>query len=82
MTQVPMQQLSSTLSVEYTEDEAVLYNTSWSNPRRIIVLTASEVTSLFDALHDGRCPVCLVEIPLNDVVCDECFDKARFARGG
>ncbi len=77
-----MQQLSSTLSIEYSEDRAVLYYTRTGSPRCVtaLTLTASEIVSLFDVLKEGRCPVCMTEIPLNDVVCNECFEKAQSIR--
>jgi len=43
----------------------------------------SEVTarSYVEIITDGRCPACCaVEIPLYDVVCDDCFEAARAQR--
>jgi len=45
-----------------------------------ITLSEAEANEMYHLWHDGRCPVCLEEINLGAVVCDDCLRAATSFR--
>jgi hypothetical protein len=70
--------LSDELGAAFDADycAVTLYDTRGESPIRREHLDRDEMLALFNLYSDGRCPVCLKEIPLNDVICDDCFRDA------
>jgi len=67
------------VSWEPSQDALKICDTS-ADARILVVLTSDQMNELGAYWHDGCCPVCLTEIPLYDVICDECLDRAKDAR--
>jgi len=75
-----LNRLSDDMSVEVDDENVVLYSTQGHIPKCVAVITSDEMRALQVLYTDGRCPVCMVEIPEGDVICDACFDQARSRR--
>jgi hypothetical protein len=70
--------LSDELGAKYDDSEVaiILYDIRSYSPIRKMTLITDEMQELYNMWRDGRCPVCLTEIPLHDVVCDNCHRDA------
>ena len=70
--------LSDNLGATYDEKDSsiVLWDTRGYSVRRVESLAAGEVNELMTLYVNGCCPVCLIEIPQGDIVCDSCLDDA------
>lgn len=75
-----MHDLSDDMGAEFHGDNIVLYDTRAYSPRRLVVITSEEMAVLLPLYTDGCCPVCLEEIPEDDIICDECLENARNMR--
>lgn len=75
-----LHKLSSNMSVEFDGGNVVLYDTCAYNPRRLTMITAEEMAALLPLYTDGCCPICLEEIALHDIICDDCLERARNMR--
>jgi hypothetical protein len=67
-------------SWEPSQDALKICDTSAETPKSMVILSSDQMNELTSYWLDGLCPICLVEIPLNDVVCDDCLDKAARRR--
>ena len=73
--------LSDNKGTIWNDDDSVeLYDISNLLAKHITQLTAEELQELTRLCCDGCCPVCFEEIPLNDVICDDCLQHAKVAR--
>lgn len=69
--------LSDELGATFADDNSItLYDTRGESPVRREHLDRDEMFALFNLYSDGRCPVCLCEIPQDDIICDNCFRNA------
>lgn len=75
-----LHKLSEQTSVELDGGNVVIYDTRAYSPKRETTLTVDEMSELILLWTEGLCPCCLREIPMNDVICDECFECAKRAR--
>lgn len=76
-----LNKLSDRMSVEFDGGNVILYDIRACSTKRIVAITtAAEMEALWALYTDGCCPVCLKEIPLYDIVCDECLENARNMR--
>lgn len=57
-----------------------LYDTRAYTPSHRETLSIGAMTRLVDLFFDGLCPVCSIEIPQGDVVCDGCYQAASDRR--
>jgi len=74
--------LSDELGAKYDDSGVaiILYDIRNYSPIRKMTLTTDEMQELYSMWCDGCCPVCLTEIPLHDVVCDNCHRDAAMVR--
>lgn len=76
-----LHKLSDSLSIEQDDlGGIVLYDTRGHSPQHIATITAGEMSDLRAFYDDGLCPICLKEIALYDIICDECLEDARNTR--
>jgi len=68
--------INDALSVDYQAGIVTLFQESSS-----FALSDEDTQQLILWYVQGMCPICFDEIPLNDEICDKCFDKAKAARG-
>lgn len=72
--------LSSDMGAKFDGGNVILYDTRAYSPRRLTVITAEEMAVLLLLYTDGCCPVCLKEIALYDIICDDCLENTRRMR--
>lgn len=72
--------LSDNIGAEFDGGNVTLYDTSTYSAKRLVIITAEEMTVLLPLYTDGCCPVCLEEIAEYDIICGECLENARNMR--
>jgi len=65
---------------EAHEDALKIYDIGADPPKMMVSLTSDQMHTLVQYWRDGYCPICFAEIPLNDVICDDCLERANSAR--
>lgn len=64
---------------EASEDTLTIYDTKTYPPKSMITLSSDQMHELAMYWHDGHYPVCFAEIPMNDVICNDCLEQAATA---